>query len=121
MDTSHCMLAASGSAVGMIAVVVGGLIIAAALVWAVRLGVRVRRDEPRGPGRRGAHPTGPEAGPVHEGRQMREPDEVPRSEDGERLGPHDLTSGSRRSDDQSRPRWDPGSSGSFGSGGSGGR
>jgi hypothetical protein len=52
---------------------------------------------------------------------MREPDEVPRSEDGERLGPHDLTSGSRRSDDQSRPRWDPGSSGSFGSGGSGGR
>ncbi|MFF4861258.1 hypothetical protein ACFY3J_05860 [Streptomyces sp. NPDC001231] len=38
-----------------------------------------------------------------------------------RLTPHEPgPSGSRRNEDQSRPRWDGGSGGSFGSGGSGG-
>ncbi|MEU7057136.1 DUF6479 family protein [Streptomyces sp. NPDC046197] len=67
------------------------------------------------------HPTLPGSGPVHETRHRREPDEVPRAEEtGRRLTPHDLGSaGSRRSEEQTRPRWKPGSSGSFGSGGPG--
>jgi hypothetical protein len=56
-----------------------------------------------------------------ESREMREPNEVPRAEDeSERLTPHEVhASGTKRSEDQKRPRWSPGSSGSFGSGGSG--
>ncbi|MGX4687925.1 DUF6479 family protein [Streptomyces sp. JNUCC 63] len=124
MDTTWYEAAAGISAFGIVAVVVGGLVIAAALVWAVRLGVRVMHSEQRrGTSRGGEHPTLPESGPVHETHQRREPDEVPRAEEtGRRLTPHELgSSGSRRSGDQSRPRWDGGSSGSFGSGGSGGR
>jgi uncharacterized iron-regulated membrane protein len=112
---------AATNAGGVIAVLICGLLIAGALVWSVRLGIRVRRREP-GPPRRQEHPTLPESGPVHETRQMREPNEVPRpTDEGERLTPHDLhASGSKRSENQKRRRWSPGSGGSFGSGGPGG-
>ncbi|MFG2794934.1 DUF6479 family protein [Streptomyces sp. NPDC048419] len=112
--------AAATNAGGVIAVLVVGLVLVGALIWAIRFGVRVRRREPRTP-RRGEHPTLPSAGPVHETEQVREPDEVPRADDeSERLSPHDLgASGSRRSQDQRRRRWSRGSSGSFGSGGPG--
>ncbi|MFF8594702.1 DUF6479 family protein [Streptomyces sp. NPDC015220] len=122
MDTTRYEAAAASSAVGIILLVVGGLIVVGLLIWAVRLGIRVKQREPRTP-RGGEHPTMPESGPVHETHQKREPDEVPRAEEtGRRMTPHELgSSGSRRSEDQSRPRWDSGSGGSFGSGGSGGR
>ncbi|MFE7213754.1 DUF6479 family protein [Streptomyces sp. NPDC001698] len=96
--------------------------VAAVLVWAVRLGIRVKQGGPRTP-RGGEHPTLSESGPVHEVRRRREPAEVPRAEEtGRRPTPHELgSSGSRRSEDRTRPRWDGGSGGAFGSGGSGGR
>lgn len=123
MDTSRYeATSGAGSVFGIVVIVVGALVIVGALIWAVRLGIRVKQREPRTP-RGGEHPTLPDSGPVHETSQRREPDEVPRAEEtGRRLTPHELgSSGSRRSEDQSRPRWDPGSGGSFGSGGSGGR
>ncbi|MFI6495615.1 DUF6479 family protein [Streptomyces sp. NPDC050564] len=113
-------LAASDAAIGTIGAFVGGLVIAGALVWAVRLGIKVRRRESRPP-RRGEHPKLPDSGPVQETREIREPDEVPRAKDeGDRLRPSNLhASSTKRSEGQTRPRWDPGSSGSFGSGGPG--
>ncbi|MFH8217995.1 DUF6479 family protein [Streptomyces sp. NPDC018057] len=122
MDTFRLQAAASaGSVFGTVVIVVGALVIVGALVWAVRFGIKVKQREPRAP-RGGEHPTLPDSGPVHETRQRREPDEVPRAEEtGRRLTPHELGSpGSRRSEDQSRPRWDGGTGGSFGSGGPGG-
>ncbi|MEU6417075.1 DUF6479 family protein [Streptomyces spiralis] len=120
MDTTGYETAAAGSGFGVAAFVVGGLVLVGVLIWAVRLGIKVMRSESRTP-RGGEHPTLPESGPVHETRQRREPDEVPRAEEtGRRLTPHELgSSGSRRSGDQSRPRWNAGSSGSFGGGGPG--
>lgn len=122
MNATWYEAAAATSVLGSAVIVVGGLVIAAALVWAVRLGIGVKRNEPRTP-RSNEHPKLPESGPVHETQQRREPAEVPRAEEtGRRLSPHELGSpGSRRSGDQSRPRWDGDSSGSFGSGGTGGR
>jgi len=113
-------MAASDAAWGMIGAFLGGLVIAGALVWAIRLGTKVRRREP-GPPRPSDRPNRPPSGPVMESREMREPDELPHAEDeGERLTPHEIhSSGSKRSEDQKRPRWSRGSSGSFGSGGSG--
>ncbi|MEU9955149.1 DUF6479 family protein [Streptomyces sp. NPDC050982] len=110
--------AAATNPAGVIAVLIGGLLIAGALVWAVQLGIKVRSREPGPPGRQ-EQPTLPESGPVHETRQMREPNEVPRAADeSERLTPHNLqASGSKRSENQKRPRWNRGSSGSFGGGG----
>ncbi|MGW4819056.1 DUF6479 family protein [Streptomyces sp. NPDC004227] len=121
-DTTWYEAVGAGSAAGIAVIAVGGLVIAAVLVWAVRLGIRVNQGEPRTP-RGGDHPTPPESGPVHEVRRRREPAEVPRAEEtGRRLTPHELgSSGSRRSEDPTRPRWDGGSGGSFGSGDSGGR
>lgn len=122
MQTTSYAAMAAGSALGVAAVLIGGLVITGGLVWAVRLGIKVRRREPPPP-RRDEQPTPPATGPVRETREMREPDEVPRAGDeSERLTPHRLRpSGSKRSEDRKRPRWDPGSSGSFGSGGTGGR
>lgn len=110
-------LAASDAARGAIGAFLGGLLVVGLLVGAVLLGMRVRRQQPRPP-RRDEHPTLPESGPV---REVREPDEVPRAADeSERLRPHNLrSSGSRRSEDQDVPKWEPGSSGSFGGGGPG--
>lgn len=124
MDTiASAYLAASGkSALAVVAFIVVGVVLVGALIWAVRLGIRVRRREP-GPPRPHEQPRMPASGPVRESSQAREPNEMPQPADGRRLTPHELRpTGSRPGDaTQGRPRWDEGSSGSFGSGGSGTR
>jgi len=120
MSTATFVIAATGSQVlNVLAAFVGGLIIAGALIWAVQFGMKVRdRESPRpGPDEQ---PHLPDGGPTWESREMREPDEVPHSEGGERLTPYELhAAGSKTRKDQQRRRWMPGSSGSFGSGGPG--
>ncbi|MFF1378918.1 DUF6479 family protein [Streptomyces sp. NPDC058308] len=112
-------LAASDAVLGTIGAFVGGLVVVGVLLWAFRLGKRVRDREPAPP-RPDEQPKLPESGPVHEIREMREPDEVPHAqEESERLRPENMHHGDKRSDDQDPPRWTPGSSGSFGSGGPG--
>ncbi|MFD5814078.1 DUF6479 family protein [Streptomyces sp. f51] len=120
MNHEHWSVALSNAVVGTLGALLGGLVIAGALVWAVGLGIRARRREP-GPPKAHEQPRLPQSGPAHETSEIREPNEVPRAaNEGERLTPHQLGgSGSRRSDRQERPRWGSGSSGSFGSGGSG--
>ncbi|MBC2905318.1 DUF6479 family protein [Streptomyces cupreus] len=120
MSATTLELAATSSDVlNVIAAFAGGLFIAGALVWAVQYGMRVMDRELPHP-RPEEQPKLPEGGPVREMREMREPDEVPLSEGGERLMPYDLRhAGSKRGKDQKRKRWLPGSSGSFGSGGLG--
>jgi len=120
MSTATLVTAATSSEVlNVLAAFVGGLIIVGALIWAVQFGMSVRdRELPR------PHPDEqphlPDGGAVREMREMREPDEVPHAEGGERLMPYELhTSGTRTRKDQHRRRWLPGTSGSFGSGGAG--
>lgn len=110
MNTGPEYIAAAGSAAGIAVIVVCGLLVTAALVWAVRLGIGVRRNEPRTPAR-AEQPTLPESGPVGEEQQIREPNEVPRAEaSGDRRTPYELGNApTRPSEDQSRPRWDSGS------------
>ncbi|MFD4555625.1 DUF6479 family protein [Streptomyces sp. NPDC058469] len=111
-QNEHVDIAASGAAMGMVAAFAGGLVVVALLVWAVRLGINVRQRE-LAPPRPDEQPRLPESGAVREIREQREPDEVPRTPDGERLLPHNLRhSGSRRSESQERPRWDEGPGGS---------
>ncbi|GGV66107.1 MULTISPECIES: DUF6479 family protein [Streptomyces] len=120
MDTTGYQTVAAGSGAGIALVVIGGLVVVGLLIWAFRFGITVMQRESVTP-RHSGQPKTPPSGPVRETRQQREPNEVPDAEEtGRRLTPHELSSGTRRSDDQSRPRWDSGSSGSFGSGGSGG-
>ncbi|MET9444609.1 DUF6479 family protein [Streptomyces sp. NPDC006610] len=104
MNTSAHELAASDFAFGAAAILIGGVVITAALIWAVLLGIKTRRREPRRP-RPEEQPKLPPTGAVHEVYEQREPDEVRPAPDGRRLGPHDLTSGGTRRDDQDRPRW----------------
>ncbi|MFE2991947.1 DUF6479 family protein [Streptomyces sp. NPDC059262] len=120
MNPTYFEVAAATTVLSAVGALAGGLLIAGALVWAVLLGIRVRKGEP-GPPRPDEQPRLPESGPVHEIREMREPDEVPVAKDeSERLMPYELhQADSKRSADQQVPRWAPGSSGSFGSGGPG--
>ncbi|MEV0642897.1 DUF6479 family protein [Streptomyces sp. NPDC050619] len=121
MSTAMLELAAASSDVlNVLAAFGGGLFIAGALIWAVRLGMRVQDRELPHP-RPEEQPRLPDTGPVREMREVREPDEVPMPEDKrERLMPYQLhSSGTRRGKDQRRKRWLPGSSGGFGSGGLG--
>ncbi|MFJ8142753.1 DUF6479 family protein [Streptomyces sp. NPDC096013] len=120
MNATHWEIAVPDAAHGALGAFVGGLVIAGVLVWAVRLGIRVRRREPNPPAAK-QQPATPESGPAYEISEIREPNEVPRANDEcERLRPHELgRSGTKRSDKQERPRWGSGSSGSFGSGGPG--
>ncbi|MGW4566282.1 DUF6479 family protein [Streptomyces sp. NPDC004561] len=114
-------LAAAGRQVfGYVLILIAGVVLAAGLIWAFRLGFKVRQQESPPP-RPDEHPKMPPSGPVHETSEVREPDEVPRAADGsERLTPYQLGNvGSRRAEDQHRRRWSPGSSGSFGGGGGG--
>ncbi|BCM65409.1 MULTISPECIES: DUF6479 family protein [Streptomyces] len=113
--------AAAGAQVfGYVLILIAGVACVAGLIWAFRMGAKVREREPAPP-RPDEQPRVPPSGPVHETREVREPDEVPRAADeSERLTPHQLGNvGSKRADDQRRPRWSPGSSGSFGGGGGG--
>lgn len=120
MNTASYELIAANSTVNAVAAFVGGLFIAGALVWAVLLGIRVRRQE-SAPPRPDEQPRLPASGAVHEIRERREPDEVPHAADeSERLMPYNIHAvGSKHAADQHRKRWVPGSSGSFGGGGSG--
>ncbi|MFC7260063.1 DUF6479 family protein [Streptomyces lutosisoli] len=120
MNTASYELIAANSTVNAVSAFIGGLVIAGALVWAVRLGIKVRRQE-SAPPTPDEQPRLPDTGAVHEIREMREPDEVPLAADeSERLMPYNIhAAGSRHADDQHRKRWVPGSSGSFGSGGPG--
>ncbi|MFF9220668.1 DUF6479 family protein [Streptomyces viridosporus] len=114
------LLAASAQVWSLIGAFVGGLVVAGALIWAVRIGMQVMdREEHR--------PTPeeqtrlPDGGAVREMREIREPDEVPLlPKSGARLMPYELHHASTRTGkDQVRKRWLPGSSGGFGSGGPG--
>ncbi|WP_340384051.1 DUF6479 family protein [Streptomyces sp. SS7] len=113
--------AAAGSAAGIVLIVVCGVLVTAALVWAVRFGTRVRARE-QSPGRTATRsgPPRPTRRPVDQERlQRREPGEVPQAGPGDRpLTPHELGNApDRPSESQERPRRRPGSGGSFGSGG----
>ncbi|MGW3662333.1 DUF6479 family protein [Streptomyces sp. NPDC005141] len=120
MNTASYDLIAASSTLNAGAAFIGGLVIAGALVWAVRMGIRVRRLESPPPTPE-EQPSLPDGGAVHEEREMREPDEVPHAaNESERLMPYNMHSaGTKHADDQHRKRWQPGSSGSFGSGGPG--
>ncbi|WP_128374442.1 DUF6479 family protein [Streptomyces cavernae] len=123
MTAQSLEVAATEGLVGGVFPLLAGIVVTIGLIWAVRLGIRVRRREPAPP-RPEEQPRLPESGPVLEVSEMREPDEVPKAQnESERLTPHELHGlgnvRSRRSDDQKRPRWSPGSSGGFGSGGAG--
>ncbi|MGW7819964.1 DUF6479 family protein [Streptomyces puniciscabiei] len=113
--------AAPGAQVfGYVLILLAGVACVAGLIWAFRLGFKVRQSEPDPP-RPDEQPRVPPSGPVRETLEMREPDEVPRAAgDSERLTPYQIGNvRSRRAGDQRRPRWSPGSSGSFGGGGGG--
>ncbi|MCX5262883.1 DUF6479 family protein [Streptomyces sp. NBC_00199] len=122
MDTfASAYLAASGrSALASVAFVVVGIVLVGGLIFAFRLGFKIRRRE-SAPPQPHEQPRMPASGPTHESRS-REPNEMPRAADGERLTPHELRpTGGRDSADGGRPRWDQGAGGSFGSGGPGAR
>ncbi|MFF6996423.1 DUF6479 family protein [Streptomyces sp. NPDC008313] len=120
MNAMSYELAASHTGLNVALAFIGGLIIVAALVWAVRLGMSVRSREP-GPPSPEEQPHLPAEGAVHEIREVREPDEMPHAtQESERLMPYGLhPTGTKRSEDQRRHRWSEGSSGSFGGGGPG--
>ncbi|MFD9389863.1 DUF6479 family protein [Streptomyces sp. NPDC060000] len=112
------LAAASGLlSLGMFAV---GMALVAVLGGSFWLGTRVKSREPARP-RPEEQPHLPPGGAVHEIRENREPDEVPRMPEGGRpLTPYELTNMQTRSSaDKKRRRWSPGSSGSFGGGGLG--
>lgn len=121
MNTAtYVVLASSTHRWAVFAAFIGGLVVAGALVWAVRVGMRyMDQEEPR-PALED-QPRLPDGGAVHEMREMREPDEMPdMSRTGSRLMPYEIHhAGSRTGKDQNRKRWLPGSSGAFGSGGPG--
>ncbi|MFI1422970.1 DUF6479 family protein [Streptomyces sp. NPDC020731] len=121
MDTAtYVVLASSTHRWAVFAAFIGGLIVAGALVWAVRVGMRyMDQEEPRPTAE--DQPRLPDGGAVREMREIREPDEMPdMSRTGSRLMPYELHhSATRTGTDQKRKRWLPGSSGSFGSGGPG--
>lgn len=112
-------LAAGRGALG-IGLVVAGVAVLALLIGMFVLGSRKVSNDARRP-RPEEQPRVPDGGPVREVQEVREPDEMPRSD--ERLLPHDLTgqgnAGTRTSASQDRPRWNEGGGGSFGSGGPG--
>ncbi|MER6025957.1 DUF6479 family protein [Streptomyces sp. NPDC001851] len=120
MNVAMYAAAAGAQVFGYVLILLAGVACVAGLIWAFRLGFKVREREPAPP-RPDEHPAMPASGPVHETVEMREPDELPRAGgDSERLTPYQIGNvRSRRADDQRRPRWSPGSSGSFGGGGGG--
>ncbi|MEU7580929.1 DUF6479 family protein [Streptomyces sp. NPDC041068] len=87
LSTGEAGEMAASVPLGGLAPFLAGLGVAALLVWAVWLGIRVRRREPRPP-KPQEQPRMPPGGPVGDVVENREPDEVPR--DGGRLTPHRL-------------------------------
>ncbi|MEU0005135.1 DUF6479 family protein [Streptomyces sp. NPDC006314] len=120
MNTAMYEAATGAQVFGYVLILVAGVACVVGLIWAFRLGAKVREREPAPP-RPDEQPKMPPSGPVHEVHEVREPDEVPRATDeSERLTPHQLgNAGTKRADDQRRSRWSSGSSGSFGGGGGG--
>jgi hypothetical protein len=117
---SYVVLAVSQEQLNVFWAFIGGMFVSGALIWAVQLGMAVRDREPEPP-KPEDQPHLPDTGPVHEEREVREPDEVPHAaQESERLMPYQLHhSATKRCPDQKRKRWLPGSSGAFGSGGPG--
>lgn len=119
METRQWELAASSGTALLMWIV--GLVVVGVLLAAFLWGRRIRAREPAAP-RPEEQPKLPEDGPVHEVREYREPNEVPR--DGGRLTPHELDGGygtpsthpsaSQDPEDHRKP-----GGGSFGSGGLG--
>ncbi|MGX1560546.1 DUF6479 family protein [Streptomyces sp. NPDC055506] len=118
--TYELLAASSDHAIAVGIAFVCGLIVACALIWGVRVGMRVMDKDTHHPGPE-EQPHVPDGGPVHELRERREPDDVPiMTPDGKRLLPHELHHSSTRTGKDQKPRrWSPGSSGSFGGGGLG--
>src|SRR5690606_36149040 len=113
------VLAAGQDVLNVVAAFIGGLVVAGALIWAVRVGMRVMDTEEHRP-RPEEQPRLPDGGAVHEMREMREPDEVPRSQRGGRITPHECQRAATGAGRDQRPRGGgAGSSGGFGSGGPG--
>ncbi|MDQ0963938.1 hypothetical protein QFZ66_007816 [Streptomyces sp. B4I13] len=119
MNTASQQLAAASGllSLGLFMVPVLLVIVLGGSFW---LGARIKSRESDRP-RPEEQPHLPPGGAVHEIREHREPEEVPRTPDGGRpLTPYELTNmQTRASTDQKRPRWSRGSSGSFGGGGLG--
>ncbi|MEU6368752.1 DUF6479 family protein [Streptomyces sp. NPDC046931] len=117
---SFVLLAVSQEQINVFVAFIGGMVVSGALIWAVRVGMTVRDQEPEPPTPE-EQPHLPDGGAVLEEREVREPEEVPHAaQESERLMPYQLHhAASKRCDDQHRKRWLPGSSGAFGSGGPG--
>ncbi|MFI7012340.1 DUF6479 family protein [Streptomyces sp. NPDC050145] len=113
-------MAAANTVLNAVGAFVGGLFIAGFLIVAFKFGKRVVERESRRP-RPDEQPKLPKEWPVHEEREVREPDEMPLAHDeSERLMPYQLhPARTKRSKDQHPKKWTPGASGSFGSGGLG--
>ncbi|MFI2435936.1 DUF6479 family protein [Streptomyces sp. NPDC018693] len=119
MSSASVQLAATSGLLSL-ALFAVALAVVAMLGGAFWLGNRIKLREPPRP-RPEEQPHVPPGGPVHEIRENREPDEVPRTPEGGRpLTPYELTNmQTRPSTSTKRPRWSKGSSGSFGGGGLG--
>ncbi|MER7918335.1 MULTISPECIES: DUF6479 family protein [unclassified Streptomyces] len=119
MNTASMQLAAPSGLMSLVlfVVAVGLLAMLAGGFW---LTSRVKSQEPARP-RPEEQPKLPPEGAMHEVRENRDYQEVPRTPKGGRpLTPYELSNmDSKTSEDQQRPRWSSGSSGSFGGGGLG--
>src|SRR4051812_2585621 len=109
MNTLSQAVAVADWLVHGIAPLGAGILVTGALIWAVRFGMKVRSAESPPPLPE-EQPHLPDSGPVHEVREMREPDEMPDAADsGHPLTPYEIKGvgnvASRRSGDQRRRRW----------------
>ncbi|RII09706.1 hypothetical protein DSC45_29815 [Streptomyces sp. YIM 130001] len=90
-DVTHAaaplLRAADDPSLGFVPFLLIGLVVAAALVWAVWLGIRIRRREPRPPNP-GEQPRPPKNGAAAE--LPEEPAADDFGADGERLSPHEM-------------------------------
>ncbi|RFU84561.1 hypothetical protein DY218_21700 [Streptomyces triticagri] len=119
--TAGALPTAAEPSIGMLPFLLLGIAIAGALIWAVWLGMRIRRREPRPP-KPEEQPTLPRDGPVRETSTTREADDFDADDEHRRL-PHEMKGygniGSRPTSGRHRNRKRGGSSGAFGSGGHG--
>ncbi|MFC9284930.1 DUF6479 family protein [Streptomyces collinus] len=119
MSTAQTQLAAASGLMSLVLFLIAVLLLAM-LAGGFWMNSRIKyRESPRP--RPDEQPHLPPDGAVHEVQENREPDEVPQVPKGGRaLTPYELTNmHTRTSENQDRPRWSKGSSGSFGGGGLG--